>query len=107
MKITWTDFAVESLKDIVEYHKEVANLKVASKIRKKIFSSTRYLLKNPESEQRELLLEDLKEHYRYILSGNYKVIYKIIEDEIVITDIFDTRQNPTKINDPERKKTSR
>lgn len=106
MKIIWTDFAVDTLKKIVEYHKNVANHIVAAKIRKEIFSSTRQLLKSPESGQAELLLEDLKENYRYVLSGNYKVIYKVIEKEIVITDIFDTRQNPTKLNNPE-KKTSR
>ena len=98
MRIIWTAFAIDTLKSIVEYHKEVASLKVAGKIRKEIFSSTRHLLKYPHSGQTELLLTDLNENYRYILSGNYKVIYKVNKNDIVITDIFDTRQNPTKIN---------
>ncbi|MCM4161623.1 type II toxin-antitoxin system RelE/ParE family toxin [Antarcticibacterium flavum] len=98
MRIIWTAFAIDTLKSIVEYHKEVANPKVAVKIRKEIFSSTGQLLKYPESGQTELLLKHLNENYRYILSGNYKVIYKIIKNDIVITDIFDTRQNPTKID---------
>ena len=48
MKIIWSDFASETLKDIFQYHKKVT-------------------------------------------------------EGILITDIFDTRQNPIKINDPKRK----
>jgi len=55
--------------------------------------------------QKGLFLEELSENYRYILSGNYKVIYRITNSEIIITDIFDTRQNPLHINKPSRKKT--
>ncbi len=32
-----------------------------------------------------------------MVTGNYKVIYKFVKDEIRIVDIFDTRQNPLKI----------
>jgi hypothetical protein len=42
-------------------------------------------------------LKDLKQGHRYIIQGNYKIIYRIIGDEIFITDIFDWRQNPTKM----------
>lgn len=49
MKIIWTDFAVDNLKIIVEYYKDVANPKVAGKIRKERFSATRQLMKNLES----------------------------------------------------------
>ena len=103
MKLIWTEFAIYNLKEIFDYHKEVTNTKVATKIRKNIFSSTKQLLKNPQSGQTELFLEKLKEDHRYIVAGHYKVIYKVSEDIIVITDIFDTRQNPVKINNPERK----
>ena len=43
MKIIWTDFAIENLKDIFDYYSIKTNKKVAHKIRKQIFESTRLL----------------------------------------------------------------
>ena len=102
MKIIWTDFAIENLKDIFDYYSIKASKKVAHKIRKQIFESTKQLIKNPESGQIEFNLERLKQNHRYLLIGNYKIIYKISEDQIIIADVFDTRQNPIKMNDESR-----
>jgi len=46
----------------------------------------------------------LNQEHSYLVSGNYKVIYRIeIEkQEVIISDIFDTRQNPNKMNDDKR-----
>jgi len=59
--------------------------------------STKQLIQNPESGQTELNLELLNQKYRYLVVGNYKVIYNFVQDEIRIVDIFDARQNPLKI----------
>jgi len=45
----------------------------------------------------ETSLTDLKEEHRYVIRGNYKIIYKIQHKNVFITDIFDTRQDPEKI----------
>jgi mRNA-degrading endonuclease RelE of RelBE toxin-antitoxin system len=39
------------------------------------------------------------DNYRYIVCGNYKIIYSVdIEEQLIkIADVFDTRQNPIKI----------
>ena len=103
MNITWTEFAKENLKDMFDYYSKTASKKVAHKIRRQILSSTKRLNKNPKMGQMEFYLEKLKENHRYILSGNYKVIYKIDNSKIIITDVFDVRQNPDKINDTSRK----
>ncbi|MBP6576037.1 MAG: type II toxin-antitoxin system RelE/ParE family toxin [Chryseobacterium sp.] len=97
IKIIWTDFAIQNLKDIFDYYSENTSKKVAHKIRKDILASTKQLIHNPESGQIELNLEKLNQNYRYLVVGNYKMIYKFIKQEIQIVDIFDTRQNPTKI----------
>ncbi len=97
MKIIWTDFAIQNLKDIFDYYSKNANKKIAHKIRKQILASTKQLIQNPESGQTELNLEKLIQKYRYLVVGNYKVIYKFEQDEIRIVDIFDARQNPLKI----------
>jgi hypothetical protein len=36
------------------------------------------------------------------MAGNYKIIYKEISEGVLITDVFDTRQDPIKINDEKR-----
>ncbi|MBS4061907.1 MAG: type II toxin-antitoxin system RelE/ParE family toxin [Bacteroidetes bacterium] len=76
MKIIWSDFAIEMLKEIYIYHKEIAGNNIASRIKTKIFSSTRQLKQQPNSGQIEPNLEILKEGHRYLVTGNYKVVYK-------------------------------
>ncbi|WP_326984542.1 type II toxin-antitoxin system RelE/ParE family toxin [Chryseobacterium sp. MYb264] len=102
MNIIWTDFAIENLKCIFDYYANKVNRKVAHKIRKQILDSTKQLIQNPKSGQIELCLEKLNQQHRYILSSNYKIIYKIDSDCIVINDIFDTRQNPIGMTDEKR-----
>ncbi len=97
MRIIWTDFAIENLKDIFDFYCTTANKRVANKIKQDIFKSVKLLVGYPELGQIELYLEKLNEGYRYILSGNYKVIYKIQDKNIIISDVFDVRQNPIKI----------
>lgn len=97
MKIIWSDFAIENLKNIFKYYKIKASTKVAHEIRKQIFESTKKLINNPESGQVEFHLEKLEQNHRYLLSGNYKVIYKIEKDRIFVNDVFDVRQNPNRM----------
>ena len=97
MKIVWTDFAVRNLKDIFDYYSIKVNKKVAHKIRKQILKSSKQLMNNPKSGSVEPDLISINKEYRYLVSGNYKLIYKIVDNEIIINDVFDTRQNPIKI----------
>ncbi len=46
----------------------------------------------------EYNLTSLGENHRYLVIRNYKVIYRPIKEGLLITDIFDTRQDPKKIN---------
>lgn len=103
MRIIWTDFARNMLKEIFDYYKEVAGKNVAHKIKTSIFKSVLQLKKHPASGQIEPFLEQLGEGHRYLVSRNFKIVYRQVEEGILITDIFDTRQDPVKINNPERK----
>lgn len=102
MKIIWTDFAIENLKQIFDYYSEKANKKVAHKIRKQILETAKQLILNPESGQLEYNLETLERKHRYLVSGDYKIIYRISNNEVIINDVFDARQNPAKMNDETR-----
>ena len=96
-QIIWTNFAISELKNIYLYYRMVATDKVADKIRKSIFYSTKPLIKRPLIGAIEENLIDLKQGHRYLVVGNYKIIYRIIHNNIYITDIFDCRQNPQKM----------
>ncbi len=83
VKIIWTDFAIKNLKDIYDYHAIIVNKKVANKIRIQIFEATKQLTNNPESGQIELNLEKLKKNHRYLVSGNYKIIYRFLKTKLL------------------------
>ena len=97
-KIFWTDTAINQLEDIFDYYKEKASLKSSKNLIKKLIDRTIQLENNPLSGQIEPLLQDRKFEYRYLVEGNYKIIYWIEENYIKIAGIFDCRQNPTKMN---------
>ena len=101
-EIIWTDFAMNELKKIYLFYLENVSRKVALSIKNDILSSTRQLENQPDSGQVELHLDNLSETYRYILSGNYKIIYKSNNDHIFILDVFDARRNPEDLMNLER-----
>jgi len=96
-QIIWTYFATSELKNIFLYYRIVAGDKVADKIRKSIFRSAKPLIKQPLIGAIEENLIELKQGHRYLVDGNYKIIYRQIDNNIYITDIFDCRQNPPKM----------
>jgi toxin ParE1/3/4 len=96
-QIIWTNFAISELKNIYLYYRMVAFDKVADKIRKSIFDGTKPLIKQPLIGAVEENLIDLGQAHRYIVVDNYKIIYRVIQLDIYITDIFDCRQNPKKM----------
>lgn len=64
-----------------------------------IYDATETLKHQYETGQREELLIERIEEFRYLVVKNYKVIYwfNIAENQIEINDVFDTRQNPIKL----------
>jgi len=102
MKIVWTVFASHELKKIYKFYAKKAGPIIAKKIRSEIFSTTKQLIQFPLSGPTELSLETIGEGHRYLVIRNYKIIYKKVKEGILITDIFDTRQDPLKINQEER-----
>ena len=96
-QIIWTNFAISELKNIYLYYRMVATAQVADKIRKSIFDGTKPLIKQPLIGAIEENLIELGQEHRYVVVGNYKIIYRLIHDNVYITEIFDCRQNPQKM----------
>lgn len=99
VKIRWTEFAVQQLKNIFDYFEKKAGKSIARKIVTDIVNSSIKLSKQPKIGQIEELLATRPQKFRYLVHTNYKLIYWINEDMkfIEIVDVFDTRQNPIKM----------
>ncbi|OOV18605.1 type II toxin-antitoxin system RelE/ParE family toxin [Flavobacterium sp. LM4] len=99
LEIYWTDFSKKELKNIFDYYKEEASLNVARNVVLGITKEAAKLKKNPTIGQEEELLDKDSRDFRYLVFKNYKIIYwvNLEKNRIEVFDIFDTRQNPTKI----------
>ncbi|MBW6483090.1 MAG: type II toxin-antitoxin system RelE/ParE family toxin [Vicingaceae bacterium] len=99
LKIFWTDFSLKELEKIYKYFRERAGVRIAKKIVDGIYKETLKLKKQSKIGQKEGLLKNRKEEFRYLVFKSYKIIYWINYEkkQVEINDIFDTRQNPIKI----------
>jgi plasmid stabilization system protein ParE len=99
MKVLWTKSALASLYDIYKYYNENVSITIACKVRDTILAVASQLEKHSHIGQIEELLKEMEGDHRYIVKDNYKIIYKIQNDKLYITDDFDTRQDPDKIKE--------
>ncbi len=97
--VYWTSFAENKLDDIYNFYEVNASISVAQKLVNGILDKTIKLSKNPYIGQKEILLAKRKQKFRYLVFKKYKIIYWVNLDKnrIEIFNIFDTRQNPTRI----------
>lgn len=103
-KVIWSEFSEQQIDEIFYYYEQKSKSNtIALKIVTEILLAPDILIYNPRLGQREYLLENRSIEYFYIIVSNYKIIYSIDDEkhQIKIADVFDTRQNPDKI---ERKK---
>ncbi len=100
LNVYWTQFAEDKLQDIFNYYKEKAGIRVAQKLLDGIIDASLELYINPEGKQSEELLSERIQDFRYLVYKSYKIVYWIDKTNkmILVSNIFDTRQNPNKIN---------
>lgn len=99
LKLNWTLFARGELYKIFQYYKSKSSLKTAISTVEEISKQVLILEKFPFIGQKEELLADSKQDFRYLLYSNHKIVYYVnLELNLVeIVDIFDCRQEPLKI----------
>ena len=103
LTVYWTRLAEDKLDDIYDYFESKAGIRIAQKLIIGIIDKTVGLDKNPHIGQKEELLSDRHQNFRYLVFKNYKIIYWINQNKkrIDIVNVFDTRQNPLKMKNPE------
>ena len=99
LEIYWTEFSEIELQKIYYYYRAKAGERISKNLVDGIYSETLKLKKQPIIGQIEELLIHRKQEFRYLIFKSYKIIYWINDKEnrIEINDVFDTRQNPVKI----------
>ncbi|MBU0487926.1 MAG: type II toxin-antitoxin system RelE/ParE family toxin [Bacteroidetes bacterium] len=97
IRIIWSELSVNQIQGIFEYYSKEAGSRIAKRIVNKIIERVAVLKHNPQAGQKEELLVDYPEDFRYLVDGNYKIIYWIKEGLITIASVFDCRQNPEKL----------
>jgi len=98
VKVIWTDFALSQLEDIYDYFKTEAGQSIAKRIVKDLIKETLVLERNPFLGVQEPHLIDRPFEYRYLVKKNYKIIYRYNDSVIRVVSVFDSRQNPAKID---------
>ncbi len=104
MQVILTEFAEQSLKSIFFFYQNEATGEVAQRIIDKILSKISLLENFSERGRAEDLLKDLNQNHRFILEGDFKIIYFMKGNIVYVSDIFNTQQNPEKIKRHHRKR---
>jgi toxin ParE1/3/4 len=95
--IEWSELSAKHLQNIYNYYLAEAGNRVADKIINEIITRVDILYQNPFAGAKEELLAEYPEEFRYLVAGNYKVIYWIEKNIITVASVFDCRQNPVKM----------
>lgn len=99
LAVYWTQFAENKLEDVFSYYIEKASENIALQLVNGIIDKSLELEKNPLIGQKEMLLSDRIQEFRYLIYKNYKIICWVNEanQRVEIVTLFDCRQNPIKM----------
>lgn len=100
LTVYWTRLAEDKINDIFEYYKFKGGIAVAQNLVNGIIDVSLSLEFNAYGGQKEELLSNKNEDFRYSIFKNYKIIYWIDEHRqiVYVSNIFDTRQNSQKLS---------
>ncbi len=88
---------MRQLDEIHMWYSTGASSAVADKIVEDILAITRLLEQLPFGGQVEPWMEHKKLGHRRVVVGNFKVVYRVHQNEVRIVDVFDSRQDPGKM----------
>ena len=99
LKVEWTEFAENQLLNIFEFYYDGQNKSYCDKIIESLIKRTFILESNPFIGQIEDWLQNRFEQNRYLIEGNYTIIYFVDEsiNTVYITNVFDCRQESSRI----------
>ena len=101
MKFIITNQSLDRLEDSLTFYLKDLQipLEKVAEIKERLLLSTNRLVKNPYIGQIEPYLVKLNKAHRRIIEGNFKIIYRIENETIYVTDFFDSRKDPEEMKD--------
>jgi len=99
MKVIYTDQAHDSLDDLSRFLLEGQGwtLEKLLELRTTILDKADSLKTTYNHYQQKEYLEHLGKNHKRAIEGYFKIIYRVEEKLIYVTDFFDTRQDPEKM----------
>ena len=92
MKVIFTHVALLHLENAMLFLAvQGASATTRRRIRNRIVAEANWLAHNPRAGQFESWLEELGQGHRRWVVGNYKLIYLVGSETLVVTDVFDAR----------------
>ena len=85
--IVWTKESELDIDNIYEYYADIS-INLAIKIISEIVSETEKLIFTEQYQ-----VDDINPNFRRIVVSNYKVLYEVNENEIIIYAVFDSRRD--------------
>ena len=95
MTVKWHKEAAADLDKIYDYY-VAKDPRAAALLYNKILDDVEILKTQPYVAAIEQMLVDCQESYRSLVVENYKVVYFIKDDFVLIVQVFDCRQTPIK-----------
>lgn len=96
LPILWDEEAKLALKEIIQFIAKDSPAG-ATHVKKTLLKLSRTLGRFPNKFKEEPLLEDLVGNYRSVSKWNWKIVYEVTNSEVIILQILDTRQDPSKL----------
>jgi plasmid stabilization system protein ParE len=100
MRVRFTQTSRNRLKEIYQYYLDKSQREAGRKIGAKIRATIKRLIDFPYLGPEDEFSKSLGLEHRYLIEGHYKIIYRIVDNEILVVEIFDTRQDPDKMLPP-------
>ena len=96
--VVWTSEAFSDLETIFDFIYSQSQ-SAAGNITKSILARAKQLENFPESGANQQTLHQKKYKYKYLVDGNYKIIYSHTKNIAYIHAVIDCRQDPYAINE--------
>ena len=74
-----------------------ASPETRQRIGERILDEVNALAQRIGVSQLEPALDHLRMGHRRVVVGKFKIIYRVLKDRIIVTDIFDARQDPKRM----------
>lgn len=81
VEVIWTQRATEEITNIAEYIEQYS-VNYASIIVKKLYNKVSVLKQFPKIGR--LIPEMQDERYREVIEGNYRIMYEMLDDEVIL-----------------------